>query len=96
MTTDEIEVRHVPERHRFEILLGGERAGLSTYRDADGRRVFIHTEIDSAREGQGLGGKLIRAALDATRADGLTVEPQCPFVRSFIDRHPDYADLVAA
>ena len=39
---------------------------------------------------------LIRAALDATRAQGLTVEPQCPFVKSFIDRHPDYADLVAA
>ena len=95
MTTT-IEVRKIPERHRFEILVDGERAGLATYRDEDDHRVFIHTEIDPAREGQGLGGQLIRAALDATRAEGLLVLPQCPFVKDFIDRHPDYADLVVA
>lgn len=96
MTDDEIAVRQVPEQHRFEISLGGEHAGYLRYRDEDGRRVFVHTEIDAAREGHGLGAKLVREALDRTRAEGLVVVVECPFVKQFIERHPDYADLVAA
>jgi uncharacterized protein len=93
--SDGVEIRKVPDRHRFEILVDGEQAGLCNYRDESERRVFIHAEIDPAREGQGLGGKLVAAALDATRAEGLAVVPDCPFVAAFIERHPDYADLVA-
>jgi uncharacterized protein len=89
-------VTDVPERHRFEITGDGTRAGLVAYRTAPGRITFTHTEIGDAFEGRGLGSTLIRAALDAARERGLAVRPVCPFVRSYIARHPDYVDLVPA
>ena len=96
MTDDpEIEVVEVGERRRFEIRRGGEPVGLATYRDGDGRRTFVHTEIDPAHEGQGLGSELVRRALDATREQQLQVVPRCPFVARFIERHAEYADLLA-
>jgi uncharacterized protein len=94
--TGEPEVLDVPERHRFEIRIDGRRAGLAAYRTAPGEITFTHTEIDDRYSGQGLGGVLARAALDAVRDRGLAVLPRCPFVRSWIAKHPDYVDLVPA
>ncbi len=84
----------VPEARRFEMLVDGERAGLAAYRLRGDRIVFLHTEIDDAYEGRGLGGVLVRAALDSSRERGLRVVPVCPFVKGWIERHADYADLV--
>ncbi|MGD9532009.1 GNAT family N-acetyltransferase [Pseudonocardia sp.] len=87
-------VADVPKRNRYEITVDGERAGFVTYRRAPGRIAFLHTEIDDAHQGAGLAGTLVRAALDAARADGLAVAPYCPYVAGWIAKHPDYADLV--
>ena len=54
----------------------------------------MHTEIDPAFEGKGLGSALARGALDAERTRGEPIVPLCPFIRQYIDRHPEYADLV--
>ena len=94
-TDEAVTVSDVPARHRFEILVAGERVGFAAYRDVGGRRVFTHTEIDPARGGQGLATRLIRAALDDARDKGFVITPQCSFVADFIRRHPDYGDLVA-
>ena len=91
---ENVEVRQVAERHRFEIDVDAKRVGLSTYRDDGGVRTFIHTEINPDHEGRGLAGRLIRTALDETRGAGLLVVPQCPYVKTFIERHQEYADLV--
>jgi predicted GNAT family acetyltransferase len=56
---------------------------------------MTHTEVDPALEGQGIGGELVRQALDDVRAHGLRVRPSCPFVAAYIRRHPEYADLVS-
>ncbi len=56
---------------------------------------FTHTEVGDAFEGRGVGGQLARRALDDARARGLRVQPRCSFIRSWIDRHDDYQDLVA-
>src|SRR5690606_17493780 len=53
-----------------------------------------HTVVETAAEGRGVGSALARTALDAARAEGLRVVPQCPFIAAYIARHPDYADLV--
>jgi uncharacterized protein len=90
----EPQVLDAAESSRFEIHVDGRLAGFAVYRLEHGRIHFIHTEIDDAFAGQGLGGKLVRAALDAARARGLAVIPQCPFVRSWIQKHEDYVDLV--
>jgi predicted GNAT family acetyltransferase len=92
--TPQVEVRHLADRSRFEALVGGEHAGYAVYVERPGVRVFTHTEVDDAFEGQGVAGELARAALDTTRTEGLKVEPQCPFIRAWIERHPDYQDLV--
>ena len=84
----------VPEKHRFEVHLDGELAGFAQYRDEDGHFVFTHTEIDDAFEGQGLGSALARGALDEMRERGVRIVPRCPFIASWIERHPDYADVV--
>ena len=88
------EVIDDPSRSRFEILVDGEPAGLVTYRLRPSSIVFLNTEIGDEYEGKGLGSVLVKAALDSARARGLQVVPSCPFVRAWIERHPDYADLV--
>lgn len=61
----------------------------------DGSRIeFVHTEVPPQAEGGGIGGSLVRAALDDARERGLRVTPTCPFVRVFIERHPEYRALV--
>ena len=88
-------VADAPERSRFEISVDGALAGFALYRLRPGQIRFVHTEVDDAYAGQGLGGKLARAALDDARARGLAVRPDCPFIRRWIEKHPYYADLVA-
>ena len=91
----EVDVRDNPERSRFEAAVDGEVAGFVEYRRRDGRIEMHHTEVDEAYEGQGVGSRLAKGALDAARAMGARVEPTCPFIRRFIDEHDEYRDLLA-
>ncbi|QXJ24818.1 N-acetyltransferase [Actinomadura graeca] len=83
-------------RGRYEIRVDGDLAGFAEYETRPGQVVLTHTEVDGAFEGQGVGSALARGVLDDVRAKGLTVVPRCPFIRTWIDKHPDYRDLVAA
>jgi len=94
MTTVDATVVDQPERERYEISVAGEPAGFTQYRLRPGLVAFVHTEIDPAREGEGLASRLIATALDDARERGLAVLPFCPFVNAYIERHPEYADLV--
>lgn len=85
-----------PDGHRYEIRADDQLAGFAEYRTrADGTVVFTHTQIEPAFDGRGLGGQLARAALDDVRSRGVRVVPRCPFIAGWIERHPDYRDLVA-
>ncbi len=90
----DITVTDAPARHRYEAHAGGAAAGFVAYRREGDVITLVHTEVDDAYEGKGVGGALVRGALDDARSRGLTVVPVCPFVRSWLERHPDYADLV--
>lgn len=91
-----IEVSDDREAERYVIAVGGEPAGFVQYRDRGRALALVHTEIDDRFEGQGLGGRLVAAALDDLRSRGLAVLPFCPFVRGYIARHREYLDLVPA
>ena len=80
---------------RWELFVDGTLAVFAEYQDAK-RRTFTHTETQPGFEGQGLATELVRAALDDARERGLDVLPVCPFVRGYLERHPDYVDLVPA
>jgi predicted GNAT family acetyltransferase len=83
-----------PERSRFEIYADDDLAGFAAYERGEGVIDLTHTEIKDRFEGMGLGSSLITFALAAAREEGLGVIPHCPFVRSWIERHPDYVPLV--
>jgi predicted GNAT family acetyltransferase len=90
-----IAVTNHRERLRYEITVDGELAGFAQYTDHAGVRTFVHTEVDDRFEGMGLGSTLVREALDDVRAHEKRIVTQCPSVRSYVERHPEFADLVA-
>lgn len=95
MSTSSAKVADAPEARRYEARVDGTLAGVAHYRVTEDIITFTHTEVREEYEGQGIGGHLARTALDDARARRLRVRPECPFIRSWIEQHPDYADLVA-
>ena len=94
---DEVTVRDHPAAHRFEIWVRDQRAGFTHYIDrGNGVVVFDHTEIKPEFEHRGLAGRLSGEALAAARDRGWAVLPQCPFVRAYLQQHPELVDLVPA
>lgn len=95
----EVRVVDARERRRYEAFAGDELAGYVTYtrpdRD-DGRPAVVleHAVVEPAHEGHGIGSAMVRLVLDDLRGQGATIRPDCPFVRAWIGRHPEYADLV--
>lgn len=83
-----------PDASRYEIRVDGELAGFAEYHLYKGVAAFTHTEIRPEFEGHGLASTLIRHALDDARRRRQSVEPFCPFVRSFIAKHHEYRYLV--
>ena len=94
--TGDPDVLDVEGRHRYEIRVDGATVGFAEYHQRSGGSTisFTHTSVDDAHAGQGLAGRLARAALDDARARGLGVLPFCPYIRGWIAKHPDYVDLV--
>ena len=81
-------------RNRFELEVDGETA-FAEYRREGPNIVFTHTIVPEALSGRGIGSRLVRAALDAARAEGLKVVPLCPFVKAYIEKLPEEQDLLA-
>ncbi|MGQ7297254.1 GNAT family N-acetyltransferase [Quadrisphaera sp. KR29] len=88
-------VVHVPEQRRFEVRVGGRRAGFTEYFETGDRRVFVHTEVGQAFSGRGLASAVVRRALEATREDGRRAAAVCPYVSRWLASHPGFEDLVA-
>ncbi|MBA3233023.1 MAG: N-acetyltransferase [Propionibacteriales bacterium] len=92
----DVDVRTVPARSRYEAYVDGRLVGYSDYHERDGVISFTHAEVEPAFGGRGIASEMARVSLDDVRAaGGHTVRPACPFYVWFIERHPEYADLVA-
>ncbi len=91
---DTMIVEDNPQASRFEATLDGQLVAVAQYERTGNQITFTHTIVAEAAEGHGVGGKLVKFALDQARAEALVVVPQCPFVQSYLRRHPEYRDLV--
>ena len=93
----DVEIRNNPEKDRYEAWLGDELAGFAEYElRPDETITFVHTVVEDKYEGEGVGSTLAREALDDVHRDGeLDVVVKCPFIREWIERHPDYEHLLA-
>jgi predicted GNAT family acetyltransferase len=88
-----VEVSDAPDEHRYVVTVDGQPAGFLQYRIRGDVFVALHTEIDPAFGGQGLGSRLVTEVLDRVRESGRRLSPVCPFVKRFLTSHPQYADL---
>lgn len=79
--------------NRYEIHLDNQLVGYADYVQTDQLVTMPHTVIFPGNEGQGLAGKLVRAALDDIRKLDLPVLPTCPYVQNWISKHPEYQDM---
>ncbi|MFT3782905.1 MAG: GNAT family N-acetyltransferase [Nibricoccus sp.] len=87
-------VHHNPSTSRFEVNMGGATA-LLEYVRAGGRVTFVHTFVPPEHRGQGIAEQIVRAALEWARGEQLKVVPQCSYTARFIERHPEFASLLA-
>ena len=85
---------HDRPAHRFRLVVDGHECVL-VYRLAEGVMTIVHTGVPPEVGGRGLGGQLVRQAFETARAEGWKVVPACEFAAAFIQRHPEYGDLVA-
>lgn len=86
-------VRNNQTKQRFELEAEGHLAG-AYYELSENTITFTHTEVPKALEGKGIGSRLVKGALDQVRNGGLKVIAQCPFVKAYIGKHAEYADLL--
>jgi predicted GNAT family acetyltransferase len=90
-----VTVTDAPERSRYEAHVDGELAGFVDYRRRGDVIVFIHTEVDAAHQGMGVAGTIAREVLDDVRRRGLRARLLCPFLSTWVTRHPEYDDLLS-
>ena len=87
------EIAHDAERSRFTANTAFGEATLEYMRDGK-RIIFTHTGVPPEAEGKGVGAALAKAARDAARDEGRVIRPMCPFVASYVERHPEYQPLL--
>lgn len=92
--SDDLEVRHNSEHHRFESDVDGGLA-LVAYVIHGNEITFTHTEVPNESEGKGIAGKIVASAMAYAREAGLRVIPKCPYVASWLTRHHEYDDIVS-
>jgi uncharacterized protein len=95
MEQPELTVRDVPAENKYEIREGDRVLGIAAYRRRGTVTDFLHTEVDHDSGRAKVGSTLVQAALDDVRARGGSVVASCPFVRGWIERHQEYADLLS-
>lgn len=81
-------------KYRYEITVDDELVGFSDYRDHDGVREIVHTEVFAGWEGRGLASTLLQGALDDIRARGLGLKATCPVLAGYLGNHPEEEDLL--
>jgi predicted GNAT family acetyltransferase len=83
----------VPNENRFVVEEGGY-VGELVYEKHGSRLTLVHTGVPEEIGGRGVGGRLVRAALEWAESEGSVVVPVCPYARKWLRDHPDEASAV--
>ena len=78
---------------RFEIERNGHVAYLE-YTLTSKVFTLIHSEVPQELRGHGVAAELAKSALDWARENGVKVDVVCPSVAAYVEKHPEYKDLV--
>lgn len=89
----DLTVKHNEAKRRFETQVD-DYVAFVVYQLNAMQITLVHTEVPHQLGGQGVGGKIVKAALDFAKNSGLKVIPECPFVARYIERHKDYQHIV--
>ena len=91
-----VQITDRAERHHYELRQDGKLAAHIVYRMHGADTIeLVHTEVEKEFEGQGLGSRIVKFALDDARARGLKVIPTCSYIAGWLKKHPEYEELVA-
>jgi uncharacterized protein len=81
-------------RNRFEFEDEGETAYLEFDLDGQGWITLWHTEVPPRLRGRGIAGMLAQTAFEYARDNNLKVDVVCPLARAYVEKHPEFKDLV--
>ena len=95
MAEPSISVTNNREASRYESRVDGHLSVITYEARHDGSVALLHTEVAPELSGRGIGAAMVRAALEDARREGLKVVPVCSYVTSFLERHPEYDDVLA-
>ena len=87
------DVRNNETESRFECTVDG-KLSVVEYQTGPGKIIFTHTEVPEELSGRGIAKDMVAAALAYARNKKLRVVPLCSYVARYIERHPEYRDLV--
>jgi predicted GNAT family acetyltransferase len=90
--SEELQVENNRQAHRFEVTADGAQA-TAEYELEPGTIIFTHTKVPPQLSGRGIANRLAETGLAFARQEKLRVVPRCPFIASYIERHPEYAEL---
>jgi predicted GNAT family acetyltransferase len=93
MASNPLTIADRPDARRYEAHLGDELAGFVEYRLAGTRRILLHTEVPPAFGGRGIAAAMARHILEEAQAAGTRVTVKCPYIRAWLERHPEFADV---
>ena len=82
------------EKKRFEVTLDG-KAAVIEYIRAEDKMYLTHTEVPNEFEGKGIASKMVKQVLQKIKDEGLKLVPLCPFIASYIKRHPEWKEILA-
>jgi predicted GNAT family acetyltransferase len=90
----EITVNDNEKKNRFEVNIEGKTACIEYKRKAD--KIYLtHTEVPSEFEGKGIASSMLKQVLHQIREEGIKMKSTCPFVSGYIERHPEWKDILA-